>query len=75
VQIRKTRNASIAGKEIAGTRFDKSEAKDPVCGMLVDESGAKYVSDYRGQSYYFCCASCKQAFDRQPETYLSSAPL
>jgi xanthine dehydrogenase accessory factor len=75
VQMRKTRNAPIAAKEIVGTRLDKSAAKDPVCGMLVDESEAKYVSDYRGQSYYFCCAGCKQAFDRQPETYLSSLPL
>src|SRR5260221_94564 len=75
VQMRKTKKTPIAGKEIAGTRLDKSEGKDPVCGMLVNKGEAKYISDYRGQSYYFCCAGCKQAFDQQPETYLNSAPL
>ena len=72
VQFRRTRNAPIEQKEIAGIRLDQPEGKDPVCGMLVDEGETKYVSDYRGKIYYFCCAGCKQAFDKQPEAYLDS---
>jgi xanthine dehydrogenase accessory factor len=72
VQTRRSRNAAIEEKENAGIRLDQSEAKDPVCGMPVDEREAKYVSDYRGKTYYFCCAGCKQAFDQQPATYLNS---
>ena len=41
-------------------------AKDPVCGMTVDEKTAKFKSDYRGKTYYFCAASCKTTFDKNP---------
>ena len=46
------------------------EARDPVCGMTTSVTAAKYKSDYKGSTVYFCCAGCKQAFDRQPEKYL-----
>jgi xanthine dehydrogenase accessory factor len=46
-----------------------ASSRDPVCGMTVDDSEAKSVSEYRGKRYYFCCAGCKQAFDKQPEAY------
>jgi len=45
------------------------EARDPVCGMSVSASEAKYKSAYQGSDVYFCCASCKRAFDLQPENY------
>ena len=48
------------------------EARDPVCGMLVNVSGAKYKSEHNGSEVYFCCAGCKQAFDRQPQKYTLS---
>jgi xanthine dehydrogenase accessory factor len=73
VQVRKTKTARVEQREIADGELAKAEAKDPVCGMLVNESERKYISDYRGETYYFCGAGCKQAFDKQPETYLSSA--
>jgi len=73
VQVRKTKTMWIEQKEIAGGELAKTEAKDPVCGMLVNESESKYISNYHGETYYFCGAGCKQAFDKQPETYLSSA--
>jgi xanthine dehydrogenase accessory factor len=49
-----------------------NEARDPVCGMLVNVSGAKYKSEHNRSEVYFCCAGCKQAFDRQPEKYTLS---
>jgi xanthine dehydrogenase accessory factor len=45
------------------------EVRDPVCGMSTSVTRAKYKSEYRGSNFYFCCAGCKQAFDRQPEKY------
>lgn len=45
------------------------KARDPICGMMVDVSRAKYKSDFRGGAFYFCCARCKQTFDQQPENY------
>jgi xanthine dehydrogenase accessory factor len=46
------------------------EAKDPICGMSVDIDSAKYTSDYQGQTFYFCCAGCKQKFDKTPGMYV-----
>ncbi len=46
-------------------------AKDPVCGMEVDEKKAAATSQYQGQTYYFCAPGCKVSFDRNPERYLS----
>lgn len=41
-------------------------AKDPVCGMDVDEEQAAATSQYQGKSYYFCAPGCKRAFDKEP---------
>lgn len=42
---------------------------DPVCGMEIDPKTAAGKSEFEGQTYYFCSASCKQAFDKEPEKY------
>jgi YHS domain-containing protein len=44
-------------------------AKDPVCGMMVDEKKAKFKSDYKGKTYYFCAPTCKTTFDKNPTKY------
>jgi YHS domain-containing protein len=44
-------------------------AKDPICGMIVDEKKTKFKSDYSGKTYYFCAASCKTTFDKAPAKY------
>ena len=49
-------------------------AKDPVCGMDVDEETAAAVSECKGQTYYFCAPGCKRAFDKEPEKYLAQPP-
>lgn len=48
-----------------------AEAKDPICGMLVNPDQAKYRSEYRERTYYFCCARCKQTFDKDPANALA----
>jgi len=42
---------------------------DPVCHMQVDEKTAAATSEYKGQTYYFCCRGCKTKFDQNPQTY------
>jgi hypothetical protein len=44
-------------------------AVDPVCGMNV-EVGKAIKTEYRGETYYFCCTHCEQEFDKRPEEYL-----
>jgi len=46
-------------------------AKDPVCGMSVDEKTAMSKSEYKGQTYYFCSPCCKAAFDKEPKKYIA----
>jgi YHS domain-containing protein len=46
-------------------------AKDPVCGMQVDEKKAAGKSEFQGQTYYFCSPGCKTAFDKEPQKYVA----
>ena len=45
-------------------------AKDPVCGMDVDEKTAVYKSIQANNVYYFCSATCQNEFNKNPEKYL-----
>jgi xanthine dehydrogenase accessory factor len=49
----------------------ETEAKDPICGMAVNTSGAKHKVEYGGKTFFFCCAGCRQAFEREPARYAS----
>ncbi|HXG08883.1 MAG TPA: heavy metal translocating P-type ATPase [Gemmataceae bacterium] len=49
-------------------------AVDPVCGMTVDPATARASYVHEGQTYYFCCPSCKQRFEADPQRYLAPAP-
>jgi xanthine dehydrogenase accessory factor len=57
--------------EPAGSPEKTAGVKDPICGMTVDSARAKYKSEFEGRSYYFCCAGCKQAFDKQRYTLVN----
>jgi len=37
-------------------------AKDPVCGMDVNESQAKAKTDYKGETFYFCSTRTSRHF-------------
>jgi len=44
--------------------------KDPVCGMEVDENNDSL--EYKEKRYYFCCASCRWAFENNPSQFEES---
>lgn len=44
--------------------------KDPVCGMMVEESDAAATVEHNGQTYYFCSKDCAETFEEDPEDYL-----
>ena len=48
-------------------------AKDPVCGMTVDEKTTTLKSEYKGTTYYFCSPGCKRDFDKEPDKYAGKA--
>ncbi|MEW5759168.1 MAG: permease [Candidatus Thermoplasmatota archaeon] len=48
----------------------KHEDIDPVCGMRV--IGSEVKTSYRGETYYFCAAHCKDSFEKNPEKYIGA---
>jgi xanthine dehydrogenase accessory factor len=48
---------------------EDGRGRDPICGMEVDMGHARHRSDYGSQTFYFCCARCKEKFDQSPELY------
>jgi len=47
-------------------------AIDPVCGMEVDVSTAKWITEHDGETYYFCAPGCKAAYEREPSDFASA---
>jgi YHS domain-containing protein len=45
-------------------------AKDPVCGMDVNDKTAKWKTSYAGKTYYFCAEGCKRMFEKDPKKYV-----
>jgi Cu+-exporting ATPase len=49
----------------------KAGSIDPVCGMSVEPDTARGGSATdEGKTYYFCCTSCREKFQADPERYL-----
>jgi YHS domain-containing protein len=60
--------------QMAASGAPGAAATDPSCGHTVDMNKAKTTgrtSEYRGKTYYFCSAECKQKFDSAPERTLA----
>ena len=47
------------------------QARDPVCGMMVDPLSAAGTYDHAGTTYYFCSPRCVERFRSDPDGYLS----
>ena len=63
---------SITGESVRAAMdaaLERAELRDPVCNMRVTAGTAAGTSVYNGMTYYFCSASCKQAFDKNPKQY------
>ncbi|MBA7530649.1 hypothetical protein ES705_22858 [subsurface metagenome] len=61
----------IRVKPKASASPNEQLATDPVCGMNV-EIGKAIKTEYKGETYYFCCPHCQQAFESSPQEYLAT---
>ena len=43
---------------------------DPVCGMSVNPDTSPHKTTHNRESYFFCAAGCKAAFEKDPDTFL-----
>ena len=50
-------------------------AKDPVCGMSVQDGMGSVSTVHQGTTYYFCSGACKAAFEKAPEKYAAGRGL
>jgi Cu+-exporting ATPase len=46
--------------------------KCPVSGKEFKKSEASPKYEYKGKTYYFCCAGCKDKFEKDPEKYIEN---
>jgi xanthine dehydrogenase accessory factor len=70
IQAKHRFSQQVPETEIVEEMTSLQAATDPVCGMTVDVGESSCRSEYDGALYYFCCAGCKQSFDRQPGRYV-----
>jgi YHS domain-containing protein len=63
---------ALAAMVWVGFAQNADTAKDPVCGMSVAKATAKWTSDFKGTTYYFCSEGCKTEFAKNPDKYLAS---
>ena len=52
-----------------GVAAHPGEAKDPVCGMIVNPTTAKHRATHEGVTYWFCSEGCRSKFMADPGKY------
>jgi YHS domain-containing protein len=53
----------------------QSQTTNIMCPVMPDmKANPDIFTDYKGKRVYFCCLSCRAAFGRDPEKYLSLLP-
>jgi xanthine dehydrogenase accessory factor len=65
IQARRSTPVAVEDTAEALSEAGPTEARDPICGMLVDIRTARYTTELGGETFYFCCAGCKTTFDQQ----------
>ena len=66
--------AHMMGEHSGHGGHDKGgETKDPVCGMTIYAQSAAAASVHGGNTYYFCSASCRDKFEKEPGKYAVQA--
>lgn len=59
----------------AASQAPRQEAVQTECPVMVGSKIDKTIfTVYRGKKVYFCCPTCKSAFEKAPQKYLSRLP-
>jgi xanthine dehydrogenase accessory factor len=72
IQVRRQSKLNILRQAQDASSAQPTEARDVVCGMMVEIATARHVAEFHGQTYYFCGAGCKAQFEKRPETFVES---
>jgi xanthine dehydrogenase accessory factor len=63
-------SGEIASAPAPAAAVPAAEAVDPVCGMTVTAGPSAYPFEHEGVTYYFCCAGCRQEFEKDPAAHV-----
>ena len=59
----------------AETKQVVSEAiEQKTCPVMGGAINKELYTEYKDKKVYFCCAGCKEKFEKEPEKYLSKLP-
>jgi xanthine dehydrogenase accessory factor len=72
IQVKRGNTTQAARQQVPDPETVSEVAKDPICGMIVDVGESNLKSEYGGRLFYFCCAGCKQTFDKEPGKYVAA---
>jgi xanthine dehydrogenase accessory factor len=67
---KQTRPKGSKGSKGSNGAQESAQAIDPVCGMTVAAGPSGRPVTHDGADYYFCCAGCRQAFEKDPDAYV-----
>lgn len=56
-------------KEISSAAIEQTTC--PVMGGAINKD---LFTEYKGKKVYFCCAGCKEQFEKDPEKYIAKLP-
>jgi len=45
-----------------------------ICPVMEGPINKEIYIEYKGKKVYFCCAGCKEKFEKDPDKYLSKLP-
>ena len=45
-----------------------------ICPVMAAPINKEIYVEYKGKKVYFCCAGCKEEFDKDPEKYIAKLP-
>jgi len=63
------------GLQAAVDASGQTQMTNVICPVMTDMKARPDIfTDYQGKRVYFCCPSCKAAFERDPERYLPLLP-
>jgi xanthine dehydrogenase accessory factor len=62
--------AAATARSASGSAKRTTAAVDPVCGMTATVEPSARPVTYEGADYYFCCAGCRRAFEKDPGAYV-----
>ena len=56
-------------EEVASAAIEQT-----VCPVMEGAINKAIFTEYEGKKVYFCCAGCKEKFEKEPEKYIAKLP-